>query len=97
MGKQTNDSTKYHAYRGESGKYDDIAGFCKEASVDDIRDNDYILTPGRYVGFEEIQEDEEVFEEKMKSLNEELAKSFAESHELEIEIKKNLKRIGFDI
>jgi type I restriction enzyme M protein len=87
----------YHAYRGENGEYKDIPGFCKEATLDNIRENDYILTPGRYVGFEEVEEDFEVFEEKMKKLTKELSESFEESSKLEEEIKKNLENIGFDL
>ncbi len=57
----------YHAWRGEvgAGEYKDILGFCKSATIEEIREHDYILTPGRYVGVE-IQEEDEVFEEKMK-------------------------------
>lgn len=90
-------ASTYHAYRGENGQYKDIPGFCKEATLEDIRENDYILTPGRYVGFEEVEEDFEVFEEKMKKLTKELSESFDESKKLEEEIRKNLKSIGFDI
>ena len=90
-------ASTYHAYRGENGEYKDIPGFCKEATIEDIKENDYILTPGRYVGFEEIEEDFEVFEEKMKKLTKELSESFEESRRLEEEIRKNLKSIKFDI
>jgi type I restriction enzyme M protein len=55
------------------------------------------LTPGRYVGFEEVEEDDEIFEAKMEKLTNELSKQFEKSSELEKEIKKNLKSIGFDI
>jgi Type I restriction-modification system methyltransferase subunit len=58
----------YHAWRGEkieSGEYEDIPGFCKAAILDEIKKHDYILTPGRYVGFEETEDDDEEFEEKM--------------------------------
>ncbi len=90
-------ASTYHAYRGENGEYKDIPGFCKEATLEDIKENDYILTPGRYVGFEEVEEDFEVFEEKMKKLTKELSESFEESKKLEEEVKKNLKSTGFDI
>jgi len=89
-------ASTYHAYRGEDGEYKDMPGFCKEATLEDIRENDYILTPGRYVGFEEVEEDFEVFEEKMEKLTKELSDSFEESIKLEEEIRKNLKSIGFD-
>ena len=90
-------ASTYHAYRGENGKYKDIPGFCKEATLEDIKENDYILTPGRYVGFEEVEEDFEVFEEKMKKLTQELSESFEESKKLEEEVKKNFKSIGFKL
>lgn len=84
-------ASTYHAYRGENGEYKDIPGFCKEATTEDMKENDYILTPGRYVGFEEVEEDLEVFEEKMEKLTQELSESFKESKKLEEEIRKNLK------
>ena len=58
------------------GEYKDIPGFCKSATLEDIRQNDYILTPGRYVGFEEVEEDDEVFEAKMEKLTKELSEQF---------------------
>jgi type I restriction enzyme M protein len=86
-------ASTYHAYRGENGEYKDVPGFCKEATLEDIKENDYILTPGRYVGFEEVEEDFEVFEEKMEKLTKELLESFEESRKLEEEIRRNLKSI----
>jgi type I restriction enzyme M protein len=92
-------SKTYHAWRGEKGcgKYEDIKGFCNEASIDDIRKHGHILTPGRYVGVEDVEEDDEAFEEKMKRLTKELSGQFKKSDQLEVEIKKNLKSIGFEI
>jgi len=90
-------SSTYHAWRGEGGRYSDVKGFCKAASLDEIRKHGHILTPGRYVGVEEIKEDDEAFEEKMKRLTSELAKQFKKSKELESEIKRNLKGIGFEV
>ncbi|MHB1336894.1 MAG: N-6 DNA methylase [Candidatus Humimicrobiaceae bacterium] len=87
----------HHSWRGGGGEYKDIPGFCKSATLEDIRQNDYILTPGRYVGFEEVEEDDEVFEAKMEKLTKELSEQFKKSSELEKEIKKNLKSIGLDI
>ena len=65
--------------------------------MDEIKSNDYVLTPGRYVGVEDNGADDIPFEEKMKSLTDELSKQFEESHKLEDEIRKNLKAIGFEI
>jgi len=89
----------YHAWRGEeeAGDYEDIKGFCKSVKKDEIKKHDYILTPGRYVGFAEEEEDPEEFEEKMKRLTSELAKQFEESDRLEDKIKANLKRLGYDM
>jgi len=90
-------ASTYHAWRGEGGKYEDTKGFCKSASIDEIRKHGHILTPGRYVGVEKIEEDDEVFEEKMKRLTSELSKQMKQGKELDEEIKKNLKGIGYEI
>src|SRR3989344_4433163 len=90
-------SSIYHAWRGEGGKYVDVAGLCKSAQLKEVEKNNFILTPGRYVGSEEIEEDPEVFEEKMVRLTKELAEQFKESDKLEAEIKKNLAGIGWSI
>lgn len=90
-------ASTYHSWRGEGGKYKDIKGFCKSAKLDEIQKNGYILTPGRYVGTEEVEEDTEVFEEKMKKLTSELSEQFKKSKELEKEIKKNLEGLGYEI
>lgn len=87
----------YHAWRGEGGKYKDEKGFCKSATLEEIKQQGYILTPGRYVGTEEIEEDDEKFNEKMKRLTKELSEQFKKSKELEKEIKKNLKGLGYNI
>ncbi len=88
----------YHAWRGDlKQKYQDIPGFCKSATLDDIRSHGHILTPGRYVGAEEVENDGEPFDEKMKRLTAGLSQKFKKSHELETEIKKNLKAIGYEI
>lgn len=88
-------SDTYHAWRGEGGKYEDIAGFCKSATLDEIRKHEHILAPGRYVGFEPEEEDDEAFAEKMKRLAAELSKQMVEGKKLDEEIKKNLESIGY--
>jgi type I restriction enzyme M protein len=88
-------SDTYHAWRGEGGKYEDVLGFCKSAKLDEIRKHEHILTPGRYVGAEEEEEDTEAFEDKMKHLTAELANQMAEGKKLDEEIKKNLESIGY--
>ncbi len=87
----------YHAWRGEGGKYEDVKGFCKSAPLEEVRKHGHILTPGRYVGIEDIEEDDEEFEEKMNRLTSELSGQMKKSKELDEEIKKNLKEIGYDI
>ncbi|MBQ9372799.1 MAG: N-6 DNA methylase [Thermoguttaceae bacterium] len=81
----------------QNGSLEDVKGFCAVATLEDIAKQDYILTPGRYVGIEEQQEDGEPFEEKMTRLTSELSEMFKRSHELEREIRKNLGAIGFEM
>ena len=86
----------YHNYQ-KSENYENIKGFCYSASTEEIKTNDYVLTPGRYVGIEDTKDDGIPFEEKMKTITSELSKQFEESHKLEEEIRQNLKAIGFEI
>ena len=69
--------------------------FSAIATTEDIKAQDYILTPGRYVGVAEVEEDDEPFEEKMTRLTGEIAKCFEESNRLQEQIKKNLEAIGY--
>jgi type I restriction enzyme M protein len=87
----------YHAWRGEkgAGKYEDVAGFCKSAITTEIAAHGHVLTPGRYVGAEEVEDDGEPFEEKMARLVAELNGQFAESAKLERTIKMNLRGLGY--
>jgi len=86
----------YHRWRGDGvGKYEDVAGFCKSATTEEIRAHQHVLTPGRYVGAEEIEDDGEPFNEKMKRLVAKLNEQFAEGAKLEAEIRKNLKGLGY--
>ncbi len=78
-----------------SDGYQDVAGFCKSATLDDIKANDYVLTPGRYVGAAEIEDDGELFEEKMQQLTQTLFQQMAEAQELDTVIKQNLKGLGY--
>jgi len=79
------------------GALEDEKGFCAVVTTQDIAKQDYILTPGRYVGIEEQEDDGEPFEEKMSRLTSELSELFAKSHELEAEIKERLGAIGYEI
>ena len=87
----------YHAWRGDpdSKTYEDIPGFCKSATIEDIRGQNHILTPGRYVGVAELDEDEEPFEEKMDRLTAALKKQMEKSDKLNKVIWENLKDIGY--
>jgi len=81
------------AWRGEegTGKYKDIPGYCKSATLEEIRKNDYVLTPGRYVGVKEEEDDGVPFEEKMRKLTADLEEFFKQGRELEEKIRENLK------
>ena len=89
-------SSTYISWQNEEN-YEDIQGFCKVASIDEIREHDFILTPGRYVGIEEVEDDGEPFEKKMDRLTSALAEQFRKSRELEYEIRKQLGGIGYEL
>lgn len=86
----------YHSWRNPNQEYKDINGFCKSATLDEIREHEYVLTPGRYVGIGDVEDDGISFEEKMEKLTGELNVLFAKSRSLEDEIRKNLGGIGFE-
>jgi type I restriction enzyme M protein len=88
----------YHAWRGEkgAGKYEDVPGFCKSATLEEIRGHGHVLTPGRYVGAEELEDDDEPFEEKIKRLTAKLEGQFTESATLQKLIRHNLQRVGYE-
>jgi type I restriction enzyme M protein len=90
-------SATYHAWRGDkgAGTYEDTAGFCKSATLEEIKSHGHVLTPGRYVGAEEVEDDGEPFEQKMNRLVGELNEQFAESSRLEAAIKANLRGLGY--
>ena len=85
-------SGTYHSWRNPGGKYEDVAGFCKTATLDEVRKLNYVLTPGRYVGLVE-EEDDFNFEERFTTLKTELEKQMAEEAELNNRILENLSRI----
>src|SRR5699024_9953441 len=88
----------YHAWRGtDEREYEDIAGFCKATKIEEVREHDYILTPGRYVGLEEIEDDGEPYEEKMERLTAELSEQFQISKKLEDQIRKVLGGISYEV
>ena len=87
----------YHAWRGEAkdGNYEDVPGFCKASTLDEIKANDYVLTPGRYVGAAAIEDDGIPFEEKMTELTQTLYQQMDESEKLDAVIRKNLEVLGY--
>ena len=89
----------YHAWRSDNGGevYEDVPGFCKSASLDDVRHYDYVLTPGRYVGVEPQEEDDEPFEDKMRRLTGEWREQVAEARRLDATIEANLTMLGFPL
>ena len=87
-------SSTYHNFINNVN-YEDIAGFCKVADISEIKENNYILTPGRYVGTKEVEDDGIPFEEKMKDLTSKLAEQMQEGAKLDEEIKKVLGAIGY--
>ncbi|EJA7357885.1 class I SAM-dependent DNA methyltransferase [Vibrio sp. A1-1] len=91
----------YHAWKTGAEvngiAYEDQAGFCKSATLEEIKKHDFVLTPGRYVGAEEESDDGVPFGEKMATLTAKLSEQFAESATLEAEIKKNLAGLGYEL
>lgn len=79
-----------------STDYKDIPGFCKSATLDEVRANNYVLMPGRYVGTEEAEDDGVPFDEKMNALTAKLAEQFTKGAELEAKIRENLKGVGYE-
>jgi type I restriction enzyme M protein len=103
-------ATTYHAWRGEppslgklrrSGKelaeYSDVPGFCKSAKLDEIRKHGHVLTPGRYVGTEDVEDDGEPFDDKMKRLVTQLREQTVKARKLDEAIVRNMKELGYDI
>jgi type I restriction enzyme M protein len=87
----------YHAWRGDkdAGQYADVPGFCKAAALDDIRKHGHVLTPGRYVGAEAAEKDDELFEEKMRRLTATLRQQTEEAARLDAVIRASLKDLGY--
>jgi len=92
----------YHAWRGDQGAgtqlppYADVPGLCKRATLEDIRKHGHVLTPGRYVGAEAVEDDGEPFEQKMQRLSATLREQQAEGAKLDAAIAANLKELGYD-
>ncbi len=88
----------YHAWRGEkdAGGYQDLPGFCRAATLEEVGERNYVLTPGRYVGAEATQDDGKPFEDKMQRLGTRWLEQQAQAVKLDAAIKTNLKSLGFD-
>ena len=87
----------YHHYRRRSGSPENIEGYCKTATVDEVRAAGYALTPGRYVGTGELADDGEPFDQKMKRLTQDLSSQLAESEKLAREVRKQLSTTGYTV
>jgi type I restriction enzyme M protein len=85
----------YHAWRNNKGNFTNVEGFCKAATVEEVRENSYVLSPGRYVGTKVVEDDGMPFEEKMQALTETLYKQLEEGEKLKQQIKANLTLLGF--
>ncbi|MGI0499428.1 N-6 DNA methylase [Limnospira platensis] len=90
-------SDTYHEWKRDGGSYQDIKGFCKSATLADIEKHNFVLTPGRYVGIPDEEDDGVPFEEKMAALTAELAAQMKEAEALDKEIKVQLAKVGFDL
>jgi type I restriction enzyme M protein len=86
----------FHNWKTGEG-YEDVAGYCSSVSLGEIKKHDYVLTPGRYVGAAEEEDDGELFTDKMGRLTAQLKEQFEQSDKLEAEIKKNLAGLGYDV
>ena len=85
----------FDAFR--EGKLEEEKGFSAAVTIEDVAKQDYIITPGRYVGIADVEEDDEPFDEKMARLTGEISKCFEESNRLQEQIKKNLEAIGYGL
>ncbi len=90
-------SGTYHAWRGDpaAGAYADVPGFCKAVRILEIAQHDYILTPRRYVGAEDVEDDGEPFEEKMQRLTKQLEWQFEQATQLENQIRSTMRSLGY--
>ena len=85
----------YHAWRGEpdADQYEDVAGFCASARLEDVASHQFVLTPGRYVGAEDVEEDDEPIEEKLRRLTNSLHDAFDESDRLQARVRAAMARV----
>lgn len=88
----------YHAWRGDpdAGEYEDVPGFCRSVAVEEVKEHGYVLTPGRYVGAEVVEDDGIEFEERMAELSKSFYEQLHESRKLDATIRKNLEMFGYE-
>lgn len=84
------------AWRGVNGDYQDIPGYCRSVKLAEIAEHGHVLTPGRYVGVEEVEDDDEAFDEKMQKLTEKLGEQMARGAELDALIRQKLRGLGYE-
>ena len=84
-------------WRSKDGKYQDIKGFCKSATLKEVEKNNFVLRPGRYVGTEDVEDDGISFEDKIAVISENLKSHFEQSILLQERIKENLKKVGIEL
>ena len=86
------------AWRGEPGasSYEDVKGFCRTVPLAEIAQHGHVLTPGRYVGAEEVEDDDEAFADKMQKLTEKLGEQMAKGAELDAVIRAKLGGLGYE-
>jgi type I restriction enzyme M protein len=89
----------YHNWRSKDviGAYADEAGFCKAVNLNDVRKNNYILTPGRYIDLKEDKDDSGTFDQKMLELTVELSEQMAKAATIDEQIKANLAKVGYEL
>jgi type I restriction enzyme M protein len=87
----------YHNWKSKDGNYEDIQGFCKSTTIKEVEDNNFVLTPGRYVGAEDVEDDGISFEDRVAGISENLKIHFEQSIELQERIKRNLEKVGIEI
>jgi type I restriction enzyme M protein len=92
-------ASRYHRWRGtvEDADYADEPGFCRSATLEEIEDSGFTISPGRYVGAPESEEDEIAFEEKMATLVDRLAEEMAENYRLAGEVRAGLSSVGYEV
>lgn len=87
----------YHSWRGEGEDYEDILGFVKSVKLEEIKEHEYMLTPGRYVGLEKEEEEKELFQDKMERLTSKFLKQLEKSYKIDDEIKDQMRGIGYEL